>query len=291
MYIMKILYVNTWMHPKNHNSLMNYKNINFHIIKDPNLMNSIDLTQFDCVYSPTTPINVNNFPKTKFIFGPHFSVFPEKTQIDMITGNNTIYSLPCDWSINYWKYNPVCKYINFKSLPFGVDTDKFNEIVSFDKRTSVFLYYKRRSPEELAFILNFLEKLNINVRIFNYISQYKEEDYINYLHNSKFGIWLDAHESQGFALQEALSCNVPLFVWSVTSMNQEYGSNYADIPATTIPYWDNRCGESFTTISEIEDKFQKFIDNLSSYKPREYIVENLSMDVCEKKLVHLIQNI
>jgi glycosyltransferase involved in cell wall biosynthesis len=156
---------------------------------------------------------------------------------------------------------------------------------------SIFLYYKSRSPEDLSFMLNFLEKLNIHVRVFSYTSKYNEEDYINYLHNSKFGIWLDAHESQGFALEEALSCNVPLFVWNITSLNQEYGSNYPNLPATSIPYWDNRCGESFTTISEIQDKFQIFMDNLTSYKPREYVLENLSMGVCENKLINIIENI
>ena len=287
---MKILYIHDWMHHKNHNSLMNYKNINLHIIKDAKLINNIDLTQFDCVYSPTTPINVNKFPNIKFIFGPHFSVFPEKRHIDIITGNNVIYIQPSDWVRDFWQESPTCKNIKVASLPFGVDTDKFNEMLSFEKRTSVFLYYKSRSPADLTFMLNFLEKFNINVRVFNCNARYKEEDYINYLHNSKFGIWLDAQESQGFALEEALSCNVPLFVWNITSLSQEYGSNYQDIPATSIPYWDNRCGESFTTTSEIEDKFQKFMDNLTSYKPREYILENLSMNVCENKLINIIKN-
>ena len=286
---MKILYIHDWMHHKNHNSLMNYKNINLHIIKDAKLINNIDLTQFDCVYSPTTPINVNKFPNIKFIFGPHFSVFPEKRHIDIITGNNVIYIQPSDWVRDFWQESPTCKNIKVASLPFGVDTDKFNEMLSFEKRTSVFLYYKSRSPADLTFMLNFLEKFNINVRVFNCNARYKEEDYINYLHNSRFGIWLDAHESQGFALEEALSCNVPLFVWNITSLSQEYGSNYQDIPATSIPYWDNRCGESFTTTSEIEDKFQKFMDNLTSYKPREYILENLSMNVCENKLINIIK--
>ena len=80
-------------------------------------------------------------------------------------------------------------------------------------------------------------------------------------------MWLDAHESQGFALQEALSCNVPLFVWNITSMRQEYGSSYNDIPATTIPYWDERCGEYFYNINELEDKFNLFLSKLETYKP------------------------
>jgi hypothetical protein len=105
---------------------MNYKNINLHIIKDAKLINNIDLTQFDCVYSPTTPINVNKFPNINFMFGPHFSVFPEKRHIDIITGNNVIYIQPSDWVRDFWQESPTCKNIKVASLPFGVDTDKFN---------------------------------------------------------------------------------------------------------------------------------------------------------------------
>ena len=50
---------------------------------------------------------------------------------------------------------------------------------------------------------------------------------------------LDAHESQGFAIQEALFA-IP-FVWNVSSMSQEEGARYQPIPATSIPYWDNSC--------------------------------------------------
>ena len=102
---------------------------------------------------------------------------------------------------------------------------------------------------------------------------------------------MDAHESQGFALEEALSCNVPLLIWNVTSMNQEHGSSYSDIPATTIPYWDERCGEYFYSENELENTFNKFVSNIETYKPREYIVDNLSFDVCEQKLINVINNI
>jgi len=109
------------------------------------------------------------------------------------------------------------------------------------------------------------------------------------LQNSKFGIWLGRHESQGFALEEALSCNVPLLVWNVTSMNQEYGLNYPDIKATTIPYWDERCGEYFYDFEELDNTFNLFISKLDTYKPREYVLENLSVEVCQEKFIDLLQ--
>jgi glycosyltransferase involved in cell wall biosynthesis len=140
-------------------------------------------------------------------------------------------------------------------------------------------------------LLTFLKSKNIEFEIFDYVSRYSEEKYLDYLQNSKYGIWLDAHESQGFALEEALSCNVPLLVWNITSMNQEYRSSYSNIPATTIPYWDARCGEYFYTSSELEETFNNFLSKIDTYKPREYILENLSIDVCEKNLLDVIKKI
>jgi glycosyltransferase involved in cell wall biosynthesis len=279
------------MHSKNNNALMNYKNINFYIINNITNLNEIDLSKFDVVYSPCEPINVNEYPNTKFIFGPHFSVFPEKHHMDIIRRKNVIYVQPSEWAAEVWKISPLCNNIKIQSLPFGVDTEKFNNNKSISEREKVFIYFKTRHPQLLYILQSFLNDKNISYEIFNYNTRYDENTYIEYLKEAKYGIWLGRHESQGFALEEALSCNVPLLVWNVKSMNEEYGYNYSDIPASVIPYWDERCGEYFYNVNELENIFNTFISKLETYKPREYILENLTMEVCEQKLIQLIENI
>ena len=288
--MVKILYISAGMHFKNHNALINYKSIDFYISDNIKIINSIDLSQFDCVYIPCYPIDINKYPNTKFIFGPHFSVFPENNHMHLITrsSNKVIYIQPSEWAANVWKDNPLCRNLIVESLPFGVETRKFIPTKSIHDRKNVFIYYKSRHPKELESLKNFLQNHNIDARIFSYTSKYSEEEFIRYLQDSKFGIWLGRHESQGFALEETLSCNVPLLVWNVTSMNQEYGYNYEDISATSIPYWDNRCGEYFHKLNELSNTYTRFIANLMNYNPREYILENLSMEVCEKKFINLI---
>ena len=75
-------------------------------------------------------------------------------------------------------------------------------------------------------------------------------------------------------------------------MNQEYGSSYPSIPATTIPYWDERCGEYFYKQDEFIETLDRIIQKEENnlYKPREFIMENLAMEVCENKFIKLIQS-
>ena len=37
-----------------------------------------DIRNYDVVYMPNNPINTSKYPNKKFIFGPHFSVFPNQ---------------------------------------------------------------------------------------------------------------------------------------------------------------------------------------------------------------------
>jgi hypothetical protein len=289
---MKILLIDSWFHTKNKNALLSYKNVDIQIV-DIYQFRSIELSDYDVVYNPSEPMDISNYPNTKFLFGPHFSVFPD-SKLNVIKHTNVVYTQPSEWAKQVWlSYNggENCRGLKMESLPFGVDTNRFYEILPVQQRKTVFLYYKQRIPEDIHFMIDFLQKKQIQFVFFNYQKRYSEEEYIQCLQQSTYGIWVGRHESQGFALEEALSCNVPLFVWDVTSMNQEAGQQYADIPATAIPYWDERCGEFFHDKQELENKFQLFLSKLDSYRPREYVLENLSMEKCEARLVNIVNNI
>lgn len=279
-----------YFHHKNKTGLINileYLKISY---KFGNLS---DIENYNIIYSPSNPINSSLYPNKKFIFGPHFSVFPDNKllQINNIH-KNSIYIQPSEWVTTIWINMNVNKYLPIKSFPFPIDTIKFspNTLTTYIKdKTQVFIYHKRRNPEELKCVESFLQSKNINYRIFDYVKRYDENDYLSFLQKSKFGIILDAHESQGFALEEALSCNVPLLVWNTKTMNQEYISTYSNIPCTTIPYWNEICGEYFYNNTELEKTFDLFISKLETYKPREYILENLSVEKCSERFSELIK--
>ena len=249
-----------------------------------------NIEDFDLIYSAKYPLDITKYPKQRFIFGAQFSVFPEHTSIFNDIYHNAIYIQPSEWTLKVWRDEFGYRSLPIKVCPVGVDTEEFkpNDTVIKDR---VFIYYKRRKASELDSIKHKLTQLGYTYEIVVY-GHYNEEDYKSLLDQSKFGIWLDAHESQGFALLEALSKNVPLLVWNVERMSQEEGSpeEYQKIETevTSIPYWDHRCGEFFYRAEEFGTIFDKFRTNLDNYNPREFILETLELTEQTKKFLSLI---
>jgi hypothetical protein len=290
---MKVLIVGKF-HSKNSEG---YERI-FNFLKYTVTTDINDIQNCNYIISPGHPIDTSKYPNKKFIFGPHFSIFPNNKlyQINNIH-KNAVYIQPSTWPITFWQnysyFNEFQKSklsVPFKPFPFPVNTEKFKPIEN-NKKDKVFIYFKRRNPKELEFIKCELDKREVPYAIFDYVRRYDENHYLQYLQQAKYGIILDAHESQGFAIEEALSCNVPLLVWCAQTMNQEYGSRYEPIPCTSVPYWDERCGEIFYKQEECGPKFDEFISKLDTYKPREYVLENLSVEKCAENFKKLISYI
>jgi hypothetical protein len=300
----KILIINSWFHEKNKQGLIKILNFLHEQKEIEYKVGTVnDIPNYDIIYNPSQPIDASLYPSKKFIFGPHFSTFPHNNQLQSIkntTHHNSIYIQPSEWAAQVWKNMGAEQYIPIKSFPFPVDTDKFKPIPNLTitekqheqaQEANVLVYYKHRIPYELNILKEFLANHNIhNYKVFDYKQHYNENDYLSCLQNCIYGIVLDAHESQGFAIEEALSCNVPLLVWNALTMNQELNSRCEPIPCTSIPYWDSRCGEYFHTKEELESTFQTFQTklNANAYTPRQYILENLTTEKCAERFMELI---
>lgn len=280
------LLIDIWFHAKNKEGLiemLKYLNYEYKI----GTIEDIKDDKWKVIYNPAEPMDINKYPNKLWLFGPHFNSLPDEKnyKIDYKL-NNLYYVQPSQWVIDYYGKD---LNINMKILNFPVNMNKFTEIKPISERNQIIIYYKSRKLEELKFIIDSLSLMNItNFRIFSYNNKYSEEDFLNYIQNCKYGIIVDAHESQGFAIEEMMSCNVPLLVWNVKYLSQEVGSNYPDYKATSIPYWDERCGEYFYEVSEFNEKFKLFINNLDKYKPREFVKETLSVEKCSERLQEII---
>lgn len=106
-------------------------------------------------------------------------------------------------------------------------------------------------------------------------------------------LFLCEHESQGFAYQECLASGVPVLAWNqgwwLDPNRFRWGTPI--VPATAVPFWDQRCGKQFHSIAKFEPALGRFIARLEAgeYRPREYVLEHLTLEKCARDYVTILR--
>lgn len=267
-----------WIHHKNliGMELMNSENSGIHFSFNINPSEECDYLMVTDSFSSN-----GNFSKG-VIYGPH---------IDL--RNNGFYNISTNSNVYINFLSPWLKSLgdiiypgkNTLALQFPVDVNRFQ---TSEKNGEPVIYFKRRDRS----ILNrFLEYRKGNTyKIFDYSSRYNENDFKESIAKAPYCVWIGCHESQGFALEETLSSNTPIFVIDAKSLRDEIGvwDNWMpemDLKATSASYFDSTCG-ILSDALEFEVLFNDFINNIDTFKPRDFVIKTLSPDACIKKWIN-----
>lgn len=159
--------------------------------------------------------------------------------------------------------------------------------INFERSGKVkfLVYFKRRKQKELQHVISFLSKNNHQYHIFKYGS-YSQDEFYEQLQDCSHAIIIDGPESQGIAIQEMMSSNMPLLIWDNKEWEEMPGL-MNPVP-TTVNYWSEECGEKFYDEEELELIFNKFITN--KYSPKKYVNRELSYKVSVEKLLKIFES-
>ena len=176
-----------------------------------------------------------------------------------------------------------------KVWPVGIDTDRFGDTRGCEKEIDALVYFKHRTEEELECVQAMLTELGQTARVLRY-GFYKEADLLRSARRCRYAVVLDYTESQGIAIQELMSCNLPLFVFDQVYQGDSEVVDFRDnFQVTSVPYWSDICGTRVPTdrdgrspfehyqIGETRSMFEEFLSRLGSFQPRQYVLTHLSL--------------
>ena len=216
------------------------------------------------------------------IIGPQVWMFDGDGQF-LIQNQNYYKKIiaPSEWVKN--------KFITKFNLPedklavWPVGIEEFDNIreVNYD----CLIYFKRRDQSELDAVKKFLVSNGLSYRMVEY-GTYGEDGFKQLVNSAKFCFLINGTESQGIAVQEIMSMGVPIIAWDIKEWLDQ-GEAYR-VPATSIPYWDERCGEVFFNIDDLDVTFSKFYATLDQYDPKAFIKDNLSFECSVKTLLDIL---
>jgi len=180
--------------------------------------------------------------------------------------------------------------------PVGIDTDAWFPAAAKDIDLLIYdkVMWNRDSvkPPLSAVIGDFASRKNCVVESVVY-GNYTEREYRSLLGRSRGMIFLCEHESQGLAYQECLSSGVPVLAWDQGHCldPNRFAWGQPNIPATSVPYFDHRCGERFEGLNDFDEKLSVFMGKVdaSAYSPRDFVMENLTLKGCAAQFLSFFE--
>jgi Glycosyl transferases group 1 len=232
---------------------------------------------------------------TDTLLGPNLVVLPGELPLKY-PYPRSFYLMPGLWAADLWRLEGFDQ-CPLKVWPVGIDTEEFFERTGSSKDAPILVYYKSRAPDQLEFLKRTLDKRHIPYKLITY-GAYQEEEYKKLLHQCSFLIWLGRQESQGIALQEAMSVGVPILVLDATSLFEVYPPRLYPFPerlrsfkTTSAPYFDERCGIIINSLTMIEEGLSQMYQRFDKFRPRGYILENLSLKKQASEFCNLFQEL
>lgn len=216
----------------------------------------------------------------KIIAGPNLVVLPGDAEgiiqdplIDRIV-------VPSPWVSELYAHLAPELAQKIRIWPAGVDVP----VLSRQEKKYDFLILNKLKGDASLYhsIANHLKNNNFKFYTLFYGS-FNQEDYFNYLLASKHLIYLSESESQGLAMFEAWARNVPVFAWERGQFS--HGSiTWEGLAAT--PYLNEQSGMRFKNFDEFQSKLNTFI--AGAFAPRQYVLDNFSLQFAAKKYLKII---
>lgn len=242
----------------------------------------------------------NNPNELVGVIGKPHLIFERRLKNPILFGAG-IYSHPVDCPDLFTKYPNVQKILvpgnwmkrmfepfygdRVLTWPAGIDTQKWK--VDVKEYNFDFLIYSKflwdKNDKKITIlkpIADELTRIGLTYNIIEY-GHYNHEKLLELLSKTRSAIFLCEHETQGMAYQQILSTDTPILAWEQGGYWPDpsyYPHKVKFEPVTSVPYWDGRCGEKFKDVDAFPLILSSFIKRLDTFTPREFIVENLSLE-------------
>lgn len=188
----------------------------------------------------------------------------------------------------YEKLNPA--FIGKIAIWYvGVDT-KYWEPKNTPKQKEMLVYWKNTSPKSFCLAVEALIKSKgYTVNRVRY-GHYNKSSFKKMLERSICSVFISVTETQGVALAEAWSMNVPTLVWEA---RQEH-LFLRGVTTSAAPYLSEQTGTTWKELGDLEillnDIENKKLD-LSMFAPRTWVEGHMTDAISAKKLLEICESV
>ena len=226
---------------------------------------------------------------TFLVAGPVNALFADESGGILLEPEIDLVVVPSEWTTEFYRGFPEL-IAKSRVCPCGVDADVWKPSGRPKERTAV-VYWKsgdERFCEDVEAVVRRCGLSPVRVRSrHGEHGIFKPEDYRAALDRSVVGVFLSSFETQGIALAEAWSMNVPSVVWDPRGEAQWRGRTFTS--RSSAPYLTPGTGVTFGAIGDLEAALRRTLGGLDGFRPRDWVLQHMTDAVCATRLLGLIQ--
>jgi hypothetical protein len=198
--------------------------------------------------------------------------------------------VPSEWTIDFYRGVPDLVRKS-RVCPCGVDAEHWKPTLRQKERVAV-VYWKsgdERFCEAVEAIVRRCGLEPLRVR-----SQHGEHHifepaaFREALDRAVVGVFLSTFETQGIALAEAWSMDVPTMVWNPRGEAEWRGRTFTS--KSSSPYLTPSTGAAWRTIDDLEPVLNRALRSLRDFQPRAWVLTHMTDAICSEMLYQLIRD-
>ena len=196
-----------------------------------------------------------------------------------------------EWALEFYRDAPA---VSAKSrvCPCGVDTEVWKPSVNATDKKLAVVYWKAGDETFCERVEQVVRACGLEPRRLRSLhgehSMFNAADYRRLLDQSAIGVFLSTFETQGIALAEAWSMDVPTVVWDPQGMAQWRGRSFAS--GSSAPYLTPATGRRWRTIEELEPALRGALADRSAFQPRAWMLTHMTDAICSAALLDIIRD-
>jgi len=223
------------------------------------------------------------------VAGPVNALFADESGGILLSPEIDLVIVPSEWTVDFYEGFPEL-VAKSRVCPCGVDAEAWKPAGRTKERSAV-VYWKSgderfcEAAEEIVRQCG-LEPLRVTSRHGEH-GIFKPSDYREALDRSVAGVFLSTFETQGIALAEAWSMDVPTVVWDPQGEAEWRGRTFK--AGSSAPFLTSATGAAFRTIDDLATVLRATLGGLTEFQPRQWVLQHMTDAVCAKALYELIR--
>lgn len=219
----------------------------------------------------------------RLLAGPNMVELPSDYGSIAASPEVDFYVVNCDWTKKM--YEDDCPTLVGRTViwPAGVDADYWRPDQGLRRETILIYEKQRKGPVgPVALYKDWMEERGYVVEVIR-CGEYSLAEFRAQLQSAQAMVGFVIDESQGIAWAEAWAMDVPTLIWR----NTQNSIRGRPIETSTAPYIAQENGLFFDDLEDFKKIFAQWETMKSSFRPRQWVLENMSDEVCARWLCRL----